>query len=77
MGVGLWGATPAGGVLTEDLQPLAAGLTCLSVWQFDQAYNFAAVPSTVMVTSTGARVSVRPVDLPPRVPAEVAVTVFD
>ena len=75
VGLGLWGATPVGGTLTEDLQPLAAGLTCLTVWQFDQGYNFASVPTTVMVTSTGSRTASRPLDLPTR--ARVTVTPFD
>ena len=75
VGVGLWGATPVGGSLTENLQPLAAGLTCLSVWQFDQGYNFASLASTVMVTSTGGRMSRSPVDLPTG--ARVMATPFD
>ena len=77
VGVGLWGATPAGGSLTENLQPVPAGPVCLSVWQFDRGYNFAQVPSTVMVTGTGAGPSARTTDLPPRVTAASAVTRFD
>ena len=53
VGLGLWGATPAGGTVTELLQPVPAGPVCLSVWQFDRGYNFAQAPSTVMVTGTG------------------------
>ena len=66
VGSSLWGDTPAGGALSFDLYPLPAGPVCLTAWQFDQAYNFAAVPSTVMVTGTGARVAPRTADLPPR-----------
>ncbi len=77
VGLGLWGATPTGGSLTEYLQPVPAGPVCLSVWQFDQGYNFAQVPSTVLVTGTGARTSARAADLPPRVAAATAVTTFD
>ena len=76
VGLGLWGATPVGGSVTQSLRPLPAGPVCLSVWQFDQGYNFSQVPTTVMVTGTGARVSARTPDLPPRV-APVAVTRFD
>ena len=43
VGLGLWGATPTGGSLTENLQPVPAGPVCLSVWQFDQGYDFALV----------------------------------
>lgn len=50
--VGLWGTTPIGGTWTESLRSLAAGPTCLSVWQFDRGYNFAVLPTTVMVTAT-------------------------
>jgi hypothetical protein len=77
VGLGLWGATPVGGAADEYLQPLSAGPVCLSVWQFDQGYNFALAPTTVLVTGTGARTSARTTDLPPRVAAPVAVTRFD
>ncbi len=76
VGLGLWGATPAGGTVTESLQGLPAGPVCLSVWQFDQGYNFAQVPTTVMVTGTGARTVARSVDLAPR-EAMRTVTYFD
>jgi hypothetical protein len=65
-----------GGTLTESLQRLPAGPVCLSVWQFDQGYNFAQVPTTVMVTGTGARTVARSVDLAPR-EARRTVTYFD
>jgi hypothetical protein len=61
--------------MTENVQPLPAGVTCLSVWQFDQGHNFATLASTVMVTSTGSRASYRSIDLPTRTP--VSVTAFD
>ena len=77
VGLGRWGATPVGGSMTELLQSVPAGPVCLSVWQFDQGYNFAQVPTTVMVTGTGARVSARTPDLPPRSPAPTTVTTFD
>lgn len=77
VGLGLWGATPVGGAADEYLRPLPAGPVCLSVWQFDQGYNFALAPTTVMVTGTGARTSARTSDLPPRTAAPVAVTTFD
>ena len=77
VGLGLWGATPVGGAADGNLQPLPAGPVCLSVWQFDQGYNFALAPTTLMVTGTGARTSARTPDLPPRAAAPVAVTRFD
>lgn len=77
VGIGLWGATPVGGAATEYLGPLPAGPVCLSVWQFDQGYNFALAPTTVMVTGTGARVAARTADLPPRAAAPLTVTRFD
>jgi hypothetical protein len=77
VGLGLWGATPVGGAADEYLQPLPAGPVCLSVWQFDQGYNFALAPATVLVTGTGARTSARTTDLPPRAASPVAVTRFD
>jgi hypothetical protein len=77
VGLGLWGATPVGGSMTELLAPVPAGPVCLSVWQFDQGYNFAQVPTTVMVTGTGARVAARPVDLAPRIDVRPPVTRFD
>jgi Dual-action HEIGH metallo-peptidase len=50
IGVGLWGATPAGGTLAEPLYAqLAPGPNCITVWQFDQGYNFAKVSTSVMV----------------------------
>ena len=77
VGLGLWGATPVGGAADEYLGTLPAGPVCLSVWQFDQGYNFALAPTTVMVTGTGARTSARVPDLPTRATALVAVTRFD
>ena len=77
VGLGLWGATPVGGAADEYLRTIPAGPVCLSVWQFDQGYNFALAPTTVMVTGTGARTSARTPDLPPRATAPVAVTRFD
>ncbi|RYB96135.1 matrixin family metalloprotease [Nocardioides glacieisoli] len=77
VGLGLWGATPVGGAADEYLQPLPAGPVCLSVWQFDQGYNFALAPTTVLVTGPGARTSARTTDLPPRAASPVAVTRFD
>jgi hypothetical protein len=77
VGLGLWGDVPVGGAMTEDLPPLPAGPVCLSVWQFDQGYNFALAPSTVMVTGTGAGPASRAPDLPPRSRRTVAVTAFD
>lgn len=77
VGVGLWGATPVGGSMTENLFPLPAGPVCLSVWQFDRGYNFAQVPTTVMVTGTGARVAPRAVDLPERAAPRAEVVDFD
>lgn len=77
VGLGLWGDTPPGGSATEYLSALPAGPVCLSVWQFDQGYNFALAPSTVLVTGTGARAARRTPDLPPRVPAKASVTAFD
>ena len=77
VGLGLWGDVPIGGAMTDDLPPLPAGPVCLSVWQFDRGYNFALAPTTVMVTGTGARVSRRAPDLPPRTRPAVAVTPFD
>lgn len=75
--VGLWGATPVGGTMSEFLQPIPAGPVCLSVWQFDQGYNFALAPSTVLVTGTGARAARRRQDLPPRLAGPAVVTAFD
>jgi len=66
VGLGLWGATPVGGAATEYLGTLPAGPVCLSVWQFDQGYNFALAPTTVMVTGTGARTAAPSVDVAPR-----------
>ena len=77
VGLGLWGATPVGGAADEYLRPLPAGPVCLSVWQFDQGYNFALAPTTVLVTGTGARTSARTTDLPPRTAAPITVTRFD
>ncbi|GAA5123335.1 hypothetical protein GCM10023339_43050 [Alloalcanivorax gelatiniphagus] len=77
VGVGLWGATPVGGTLTENLQPLPAGPVCLSVWQFDQGHNFALLGSTALVTAAAAGTSARVADLPPRAAAPVEVTAFD
>ena len=77
VGVGLWGATPVGGAAEEYLGALPAGPVCLSVWQFDQGYNFAQAPTTVMVTGTGVRVSARTPDLPPRAATPLTVTRFD
>ena len=77
VGVGLWGATPVGGTLTENLQPLPAGPVCLSAWQFDQGYNFALVGSTTLVTAPVSRSSARVPDLPPRAGDRVAATLFD
>lgn len=77
VGLGLWGETPVGGTVSEFLQPLPAGPVCLSVWQFDQGYNFALAPSTVMVTGTGARSPRRTPDLPPRLAGALTRTPFD
>lgn len=77
VGLGLWGATPVGAAADEYLRPLPAGPVCLSVWQFDQGYNFALAPTTVMVTGTGARVAARTVDLAPRTTARATVVRFD
>lgn len=77
VGVGLWGATPVGASMTENLFPVPAGPVCLSVWQFDRGYNFAQVPTTVMVTGTGARTAVRAPDLAPRGAGRVSVVAFD
>lgn len=77
VGLGLWGATPVGGAADEYLRPLPAGPVCLSVWQFDQGYNFALAPTTVLVTGTGARTSARTTDLPPRTATPITVTRFD
>lgn len=66
VGLGLWGETPVGGSLTEYLYSVPAGPTCLSVWQFDQGYNFALAPSTVLVTGAGVRARSRTSDLPQR-----------
>lgn len=77
VGVGLWGATPVGGTMSEFLQPLPAGPVCLSVWQFDQGYNFALAPSTVLVTGTGVRAAGRTPDLPPRSSRAATVIRFD
>lgn len=76
VGLGLWGTTPVGASVTEILRPVPAGPVCLSVWQFDQGYNFAQAPTTVMVTGTGARASARAPDLPQRSAAPTATT-FD
>lgn len=62
IGLGLWGATPAGGVLEEYVGDLPPGPQCLTVWQFDQGYNFALAPTSVMVDGGTSRVSSRPVD---------------
>lgn len=77
VGLGLWGATPVGGSMAEFLSPLPAGPVCLSVWQFDQGYNFAQVPTTVMVTGTGARAAARAPDLAPRIAPRASVVRFD
>jgi hypothetical protein len=70
VGVGLWGDTPPGGSLTEDLFPLPPGPVCLSVWQFDRGDNFALVGSTALVSVTASRATAsRTPDLPPRLPA--------
>lgn len=72
VGVGLWGATPVGGAMVENLQPLPAGPVCLSVWQFDQGYNFALLGSTALVSVPASRATARTPDLPPRTAATVA-----
>ncbi len=77
VGLGLWGATPVGATMTEFLRPLPAGPVCLSVWQFDQGYNFAVAPSAVLVTGTGARTAGRTTGLPPRSSRRATVTRFD
>jgi hypothetical protein len=59
VGVGLWGATPVGGVAIDRIfSDLPPGLSCLTVWQFDQGYNFAKVPTTVMIDGGAARTTV-------------------
>lgn len=77
VGLGLWGATPVGGASTEYLSSLPAGLVCLSVWQFDQGYNFALEPSAVLVTATGAGTPRRTPDLPPRAARTATTIAFD
>ncbi|CAA9387774.1 MAG: hypothetical protein AVDCRST_MAG32-2119 [uncultured Nocardioides sp.] len=49
VGVGLWGATPVGGSLTEYVFGLPPGLQCITVWQFDRGTNFSLLPTSVMV----------------------------
>lgn len=71
VGLGLWGATPVGGSLETGLGTLPAGVQCLSVWQFDQGYNFALASTNVLVTSTGRATAARTVDLPDRTPVRV------
>ena len=77
VGVGLWGAVPVGGSAKQGLQDLPAGPVCLTVWQFDQGYNFSPVPTTVMVDVPDARMAARVAELPARVATSVAVTRFD
>lgn len=57
IGVGLWGAVPVGGVLEEYVGDLPPGPQCITVWQFDQGYNYALVPTSVMVDGGAARAS--------------------
>ena len=71
VGVGLWGATPVGGSLSEYLFGLPPGPTCVTVWQFDQGSNFALVPTSVLVDVPAGRAVLHPAgprraDLPPR-----------
>ncbi len=49
---GVW-AVPVGGVETvETYAQLPVGVSCVSVWQFDRAENYALAASTVLVTNT-------------------------
>ena len=59
------GRDPVGGVLQEYVGDLPAGPNCLTVWQFDRGYNFALVPTSVMVDGGTARTTaIRPAPRP-------------
>jgi hypothetical protein len=65
IGVGMWGATPLGGVVQEYVGNLPPGPSCITVWQFDRGYNFAKVPTSVMVDGgTSRTTAVRPAPRP-------------
>lgn len=57
VGVGVWGATPLDGIVTEYIGDLPPGPQCITVWQFDRGYNFALAPSAVMIDGGTSRVT--------------------
>ncbi|MEO5664406.1 MAG: M57 family metalloprotease [Nocardioides sp.] len=57
-----WDEIPVGGTQRVLLNPLPVGPNCITVWQFDQGYNFAKLSTSVIVEGTVARATAsRPV----------------
>jgi hypothetical protein len=54
-----WADIPVGGTDKVQLPPLPAGPTCITVWQFDQGYNFAKVSTSVIIEVPAARTMAR------------------
>lgn len=52
-----WGDVPVGGTEQVQLGDLPPGPNCITVWQFDQGYNFAKVPTSVMVDGGTSRIT--------------------
>ena len=54
VGLGLWGATPVGGTMTENLQPFPPARSACPCGSSTRATTSRWRPTTVMVTCTGA-----------------------